>query len=373
MRRILALLLALALAGTLGGCGFVFPATYSAVTAYEEQNREEADSSILRAENYTELLNSVQYFVSQGVSKGVVRLYQYDGDVELDLYNACQEVQMEDPIGTYALEEIDYDYQQIVTYYECVITCTYRRTAEQIAAIRRVNGTAAIRTAIEETICSREEELVLEISTYTANETLLRSLVDEAYLENPVYAVEEPVVTVTVYPSNGSSNVVELLFSWSDTAEALNRKVDAVRQDASAVISEAGVNGRVSLARLYTLLRARMSYSADGAGNVAAFFEGELVNSRGAALAVQLTCSLSGISSQIVSGTMDGAAHWWNLVTLEDGTSAYLDLTQTFSAPAEEGSGNTAGDTVGGATEDYLLSDEIFAAHYSLDTGAAQD
>lgn len=351
MKRAVSLLLSLALLLSLVGCGFVFPGSYSAVTPYVEQKREDEDKSILRAENYTELLNSVQYFVSQGMPEGVVRLYQYEGDVERDLDKACQEVLMDDPVGTYALEEISGTCQHIVTYYECTVSCVYRRTAEQIAAIRRVNGTAAIRSAIAEALRSRDTELALEVSAYFAEEEMLRALTEEAYCENPAYAVEYPEITCTVYPSTGSSRVVELTFGWSTTAEALNERVEEVRESAAALISEAGVNGLISLDRLCALLERRLNYSAAGAKDVYAALNGEEVDSLGAALTLQLLCSLSGIPCQVVSGTLDSAAHWWNIVTVQDGF-AHIDLTQSLPQ--------------GG----FLRYDEGMEEHYSWDTTA---
>lgn len=331
MKRALSLLLALSMALTLSGCGFVLSRSYSSVTPYEEQRREETDHSILRAENYTELLNSVQYFVTQGVTEGVVRLYQYQGDVERDLYAACQEILLDDPVGTYALEEISGEFTHIVTYYECTIHYSYRRTEEQIAAIRRVNGTAAIRSAIAEAFRSRETELALELSAYFAKEETLRWLANEAYCENPAFAVEYPELQITIYPSTGSSRVVELSFGWTLTAEELHQRVEEVRQASAALIGAAGVNGRANLARLCTLLSDQVEYDPSGKQSVYAALNGEAADSLGVALAFQLVCSLSDITSQVVFGQRDGAPHWWNIITTQEG-SFHVDLTE---APPE--------------------------------------
>ena len=58
MKRLLCTLLACALAlGGLAGCGSIFDRRYSSVTTHQEQAATEEDSSILRAENYTDLVS----------------------------------------------------------------------------------------------------------------------------------------------------------------------------------------------------------------------------------------------------------------------------------------------------------------------------
>ena len=89
MKRILSLLLCGTLyAGLLCGCASVFDRGYYSVTPHQEQSASDEDASILRAENYTDLVSCVQHFVSMGQASGTVHVYKYPGDITADLKRA---------------------------------------------------------------------------------------------------------------------------------------------------------------------------------------------------------------------------------------------------------------------------------------------
>ena len=177
-RRLTALTLSLAL--LLSGCSGLLERSQRTVNPHVEQAASEGDPSVLRAENYQSLVSAVLHFVSEGMERGKVRLYKYTGNIGDDLASACDEVMLEDPLGAYALEDIDWNYNRIVSYYECSFQFTYRRTAEQIQSVRSVNGVTAIRNALEEAMAAGQTEAVLRVSSYYAGEAWIGQLFGEA-------------------------------------------------------------------------------------------------------------------------------------------------------------------------------------------------
>ncbi|MCD8084760.1 MAG: hypothetical protein LUF28_00245 [Clostridiales bacterium] len=333
----------------LTSCGYVASRSYSSVVPYVEQTADTEDVSILRATTYAELLNCIQYFVTMGETEGTVRLYQYTGDVGEDLETACQEVVQDDPLGTYALSGISYTYQHIVTYYECTVTYTYRRTFDQIASIRTVNGTTEIRAAIAGALQSWEEELVLEMSSYYADQNAILSLVQEAYYQNPSYAVEYPSVLVTVYHSTGTKRVVEITFQWGNTQEELQRMAEEVRSTAAAMTSGSVSQDETGVWLLYSRLAALGNHSETGSDSVYDALTGEDASSHALAMAFEVLCDLAGISCETVYGTRDDVPHWWNIVTTEGG-SFHVDITE------------------GADEETFRHYDEDLSQRYSWDT-----
>ncbi|MBR1780169.1 MAG: hypothetical protein IJ751_02040, partial [Oscillospiraceae bacterium] len=167
-RRVIAVLLCCALLTGLTGCGSFYTRSYSSILPHQEQSASDEDASILRAENYTDLVSCVQHFVSMGQSSGTIHLYQYTGDVEKDLEAACDEVLTQDPLGAYMLSRIDHSYSHIVSYYECTLSFTYRRTMQDMAAIVSAYGTGTIRDQIGAALSSFQPGLVLRTSEYYA-------------------------------------------------------------------------------------------------------------------------------------------------------------------------------------------------------------
>ena len=228
MKRILSLLLCGTLcAGLLCGCASVFDRGYYSVTPHQEQSASDEDASILRAENYTDLVSCVQHFVSMGQASGTVHVYKYPGDITADLKRACSEVRTEDPLGAYALNSVDYSCNRIVSYYECTFNFLYRRTPEQIAAITTAYGTATIRDLLQDKLSSFATSLTIRTSDYYADRASLYTLVQEAYYADPLTAQDYPRVTVAIYPDSGDVRIVEFNFTYSWPETTMVSRVNA--------------------------------------------------------------------------------------------------------------------------------------------------
>ena len=78
-----------ALSLLLSGCSSLLARSYTSVTPHSATPPAEGDSSILRVENYQELVNALIYLISLGRGRrATVRMYNYDQDVEQSLSNA---------------------------------------------------------------------------------------------------------------------------------------------------------------------------------------------------------------------------------------------------------------------------------------------
>ncbi|MCD7881230.1 MAG: hypothetical protein LUG47_06160 [Clostridiales bacterium] len=351
-RRIAALLLALCLLPALSGCESLLERDYRSVSRHISQTSDTEDTSALRAESYSDLVNSVQFFVSMGETEGGVHLYQYSGDVEQDVADACQEVLEQDPLGAWALEDITWTSSRIVSYYECVFTFTYRHTVSEIASIQSVVGSNAIRDALGGAISNYDSSLVLQISSYYAQKELLLGLVQEAYYSLPGYAQGYPDVSISVYPqeSTGTQQIVEISFTWSDSQETLQARAEAIASAAATLVGTDPAQGEVGYWLLYSRLADGLSYSADnGRASVYTALVTGRTNSEGVALAFQYLCDQAGLTSLTVQGTLDGSPHWWNLVEVDD-VWRHVDVT--------------AGDS----QEDFLRSDSQVSDRYTWDT-----
>lgn len=316
--RLIVLILACSL--LLTGCSGILEREYRSVSRHVSQTSDTEDTSALRVENYSDLVNSVQYFVSAGEETGTVHLYQYSGDIEQDLTDAANEVLTQDPLGNWALRDIQFTWSRIVSYYECVFTFDYRRSVDEIKDLDTIVGSFAIRQALQEALSDYDPALLLETNSYYADKELLLSLIREAYYSAPGTAMGYPGVTINIYPEDPSASwhIVELNFSYPKSQTLLQQQAQQVLAEAAALTGAAPGEGEVGCWLLYSRLAEKMEYASDGSPSVYAALVSGPADSQGAALAYHLLCSRAGIQCITVQGTLDGAPHWWNMVQIDD-------------------------------------------------------
>ncbi len=146
MKRYLALLLA-AWMLLLCGCSLL-DREYSSVEPHANRYWEDPGSDIMRAETYQDLVNILMMMVEGHEESGVLRLYLTDVDYNAALEmmkRAVSEVREETAIGAYVLSALDYDMEELRnSYYQVELHPVYRRTAEDVAAIRETASSSAI-------------------------------------------------------------------------------------------------------------------------------------------------------------------------------------------------------------------------------------
>ena len=152
MRKQIGLLLLAAALMAGAGCSAMLERSYVSATTHVDYYAVEEDPPVLRAETYQGLVNSILYFVESHSATGTIRLYNYTGDVEADLANACTEILNEDPLGAYAVRDIRYDTTRIVTYYEVNLSVIYSRSAAEVEEIQFVTGLTSLRRAFSDAI-----------------------------------------------------------------------------------------------------------------------------------------------------------------------------------------------------------------------------
>ncbi len=319
-------ILALLIAGilTLTGCTSMLEQKYLLdLKPYDPVSTSIGNSS-LRVESYQELYSAILSMVSAGEEHAVLNLYNYTvQDLEADLARACLEVVQEDPLGAYMVDYIKHDYSLIVSYYEVNINVTYQHTTEEMDAIVSVTGSSAIRRELRKTLTNFSSEAVLRVSYFAEDEDYILDLVRQAYYNTPAAALGMPDVTVSLYPSSGTNRIVEIDLTYPGNQEALRRSSKELKDVAQALALQAD-----SAQALFDIATASLTVEENTGRNTVydALING-IADSEGSALAYQLLCDQTSVESVIVQGTLDGAPHFWNIIT-EDGTLfRHVDLS----------------------------------------------
>lgn len=360
-------LAALALACVLlfSGCASMLERSYVSSSAHMDYSFTE-DASILRAETYQGLINSILYFVNAHESTGIIRLYNYTGDVEADLANACDEVQYQDPLGAYALRSIRYDSTRILSYYEVELRIAYARSAAQMEAIREVRGVSGLRQELSRMVAEGQEKCVLLVSYFSGDTDFIEELLLLALLNDPARCQSpggpaDYSCTVRAYPDSGIRRVIEIQAPWSSTVSAAQsaRYMSDLEQTAAALLEAAPPAGEsYTVAELAAIVRSAAGpWDYHGSALALAALTGEAVSDAGVLLAMEYLCLQSGIEASMV----DGSAGLWLIVSTPEGYRHLLP--EALRAPGENEPASPApGQETDGDGQPLLYTDEQLSA-----------
>ena len=351
MRRILAFVMCVAMVTAVSGCGALLERDYIQVTDHVDHTADTDDATALRAESYADLVSSAQYFVTMGATTGTVHLYQYTGDIEQAVNNACNAILQDDPVGAYALQDVTCEYTHIVSYYECVFTYRYRRTMDEIAAIQSVNGKAAFRRQVAAALTSFSNQLVLKTSSYYESVETVQKAIWEVYYDTPEAALAMPEIHVQLYPDQGEARVVEINLDWGVERSVLEKQTAEVSAAAARIVGEDSGTDATTAWLLYTRLRSGLAMAQ---GELNTLGDREALQTRreaiqeeldrrraeydalGAALAA-LEQAHSGLQARFSPALNRRAGEL--LAELTGGKYDKVALTQQFEALAEEHDG----------------------------------
>lgn len=305
----------------LSGCSGMLERSYTSVQSHTQHVGSQSGAA-LEAQNYQQLVSAVLYLVTQHTEEGVIRLYNYTGDVESDLGRACLEVAEKDPLGAFAVEEIRHDISRIVSFYEAQVDIAYLRTAEEMSQIVSVTGSGAIKQVLREAFSQLDTKALLRLSYYAEGEDYLTSLIRQAYYDTPLSAFGIPEITISLYPESGIQRIAEIDLHYPVEPETLSIRQEELAQAAAHLLS---TSTEPDAKGLYELLLDHVSLSA---GNTAydALVSGT-ADAEGLALAYKLLCDEVGLTCNVVQG--EGAHSFWNIVTTASG-SRHVDCANAL-------------------------------------------
>ena len=311
--RFAAIVLACAL--LLSGCTSLFQRSYYSSTDHVDYSVDE-DSSVLRAESYRGLVDAMLYFVNEHLSRGVVRLYNYTGNVEEDLAAACLEITHKDPLTAYAVERIAYEYSRIVSYYEVTVTVTFSHSQAEINAIRSLPGISSLRPLLEEAMAGFSSGLTLHLSYFSGNEETLRTMAAQAYYAVPQCAFGMPEMDVVFYPESGPQRIVVLSFRWPGDKKTLEMRSSELVAAADQFLSlnPPSEEGHTPSALAEAFLLTVPPADPAGAADPYSALTGAPATLSAQMLALELLLHRAGLEAVYVSGFSGGAESCWLIV-----------------------------------------------------------
>lgn len=207
-RGIILFLVGLMCFGTTG-CSML-ERSYTSVQPHSSSYYESEDKSVLRAETYQDVVNDLLVLVGERAEEGTIWLYADEGlgDVQQAVDAACQEVQNETPLGSYAVEYMTFTLSDNNrNYIDVQLTISYRRSDEQIGRLVNVTGVTALRDLLTAAAENGASELAVQLGNFNSDASAVYAIVDE------VAAAQEGGVNwqVQFYPDQQRAGIVEIL------------------------------------------------------------------------------------------------------------------------------------------------------------------
>ena len=209
-RRIMALALALAMALPLSGCGLL-ERGYGRVEPHSSSYYESGAANVLRAENNQDLVNDLLVLIGDYAAEGTIWLYPGEEALKAEqaIEDACQEVQRETPMGSYAVEYMTYTVSDDNrAYSEIKLTIAYRRTEAELKAVVHATSVSALHTLLTAAAGNDAAELVVQVGYFDDQAQEVRDIVTQVQQEQ---GREPEQWQVNFYPNETSAGIIEIL------------------------------------------------------------------------------------------------------------------------------------------------------------------
>ena len=336
MKGIGALLLVVCL--LLSGCGTWMEGSYVSITPYLSSN-DDGDHDIQWISNQQQLLEAVSHLVNRGATEDVFFVRDYsEATLATDMLVVRYQVMKLNPIGAYAVQDIQFEMGLNGGRSTLVVTVTYSRQKFEIQRLKVMQGMEDISNALAAALSAMDTELVFYVEDYQDVDFV--QLVETFASENPNEVIEVPRVSVSLYPDSGAQRVVELSFAYQtsrDSLRVMQKQVKQIFESAKLYVSGSESDYQ-KLSRLYVFLTGgvdvdRMLSQNSGSSITPSYslLRYGVGDSRAFADVYAAMCRQVGVECLTVSGTCNGEAWFWNIV--KDGDQyAHVDLLRCAQA-----------------------------------------
>lgn len=300
---------------------------YSSVTPHKP--REQAsDHTIPSVKNVSQIKQVLEDFTQKGSAGGLVSVEEFpESALEESMDRAIEDFLTNHPIGAYALEDITYELGTTGGMQAVSVTLTYSRSPEEIRAIRTVADREQVEQQLWQALENFEPGLVLRVEGY--NDMDLDQMVSDFALENPNLVMELPQLSVVRFPESGTDRVLDIRFTYQtsrDSLRTMQRYVKPVFDSAALYVSSEEETSTVKYSRLYTFLMERNDYQLQTSITPTySLLRHGVGDSKAFATVYAAMCRRAELECQVVAGTKQGEAWFWNIIC-DDGVYYHVDV-----------------------------------------------
>ena len=311
----------------MSGCGMLDGA-YISITPHREQ-RQSIQSDVITAANYLELLGAIEEMIAGGTEVAAINVAEYPADmIEHGMERAVEHALNNDPLGSYAVEEILYELGTSSGMPAVSVSITYLHNRSEIQRIRTVADMAEAENVVAGALEGYEPSLVMRIEEYDSRD--FTQFVQDYAEQNPATVMEIPQVTETIY-GTGRDRVLELIFTYQTNRDSLRRMQQQVKPvfDAAALYVSGDGEDHQKFSQLFAFLTERFEYKLETSITPAySLLRHGVGDSRAFATVYAYRCRSAGLECITVTGTRSGEPWTWNIV-LDGGQYFHVDLLRS--------------------------------------------
>jgi hypothetical protein len=323
-------LLGLVLSLLLSGCSFTLLDGEYVYTQPHVNGDISGEETGIHASNYNELYNALAAMVEAGRDKGIIFVSDYGHqDPASDAKKAAQMLRQGHALTAYAVSDITAQLGTTGGEAALAVEISYLYDKTQLKQIREVSNIQLARERIKSALSACDAGIVLLVHNYTAVDFV--QIVEDYALEHPEYVIEQPRVSVSVYPDSGRDRVVEITFSYQNSRETLREmqnKVQTMFTSASLYVS-ADKQQYDKFYHLYTFITERFDYRIEHSitPSYSLLLHG-VGDHRAFATVYASMCAREKLKCYVVNGSRNGEAYTWNIISI-DGVYYHVDLLRS--------------------------------------------
>lgn len=325
MKRLAAVLLAL-ICLALSGCGSWMDGHYVSETPHMERSDDDGQD-LEWISNKEQLYDAICSMVNYGTSSDVFFMRDYtQKSVEDDMLRVVYQIMYTDPIGAYAVENIEYELGVNGGQSTLAVNVEYNHQRAEILRIKKVRDMDAAKSAVVTALNQMSTKLVLYVNDYEAVD--FAQIVEDYALKKPEMVIEVPQVSITVYPEKGNDRVVEMNFIYQTNRDSLRNMQSQIKRmfESAELYVSSDESTYEKLSHLYVFLMERNNYQIGTSITPAySLLRYGVGNAKSFAVVFAAMCQRIGVECQVVSGTRDGESWFWNIVK-EDDAYCHVDL-----------------------------------------------
>ncbi len=358
MKKLIAIMLLFSMLLCLNGCGSMFEKEYVHISEYsvpEQNSGFEGGKTVVR--NINALKQAILNIVYSENGSGVISFDpSYEGDAVEDMADACWQVRTQDAMCAYCVDNIAYEMNKIVSFYEAEIYVSYSNVIKEAGGILRMPYATSLDEKIGDALAQGRKKIAILVgrSSYTAES--MAGVVEKLYRSNPYLAPNMPQVEVNVFSGNAMQKLYEIDLSYGlSDYELRNRRsaVQAVKPFEKLSTESMSQLEKALLACDY--LVENCTYKGENAGSsVYSALVLKDADSEGLSYAFVELCRQLGLNCRMISGQNNWQDHWWNLVEI-DGEFYHVDLSLCVDGEYEDG---------------FLLNDQMIWASHRWDVSS---
>ncbi len=331
MKRIV--ILAAVLCLLLTGCNSLLEGSYQSITPHQEKPVN-SGSQTVAVSSYSALYRALVNMVHSGTVAGVISIENYNQlVVARDTRYAIENLLLSDPIGAFAVEDIQFQLGTNAGQSAIAVSISYYHDRTELQKIQHLENMAQAEAAIGTALNNCDSGIVLYIGKFQEYDFV--QWAEDYADENPHMVMEKPQVSVNLYPETGTARVLELKFTYRNSREKLRSMQTQVGTKIGQILREAAAaeGQQEAYRKLFQLLTEEVTGLETSITPAYSLLLHGVGDSKALATMYSAVARQQELSCITVTGSRQGEPRYWNIIRI-DGAYFHVDLLRS----AQEGS-----------------------------------